>query len=225
MKTTHPFHQQAKWLQWIVSLVLLAVFMILFSQYSIAAAKRGYLYLLFPSLTPFMHFLMTPFLTMIGSFKYLSPMFLVYSASDKTYDVHNGTEWDYLWMMRGVPAGRPWQNRILAYHLQGLLEIIRRIEEKELPESVKITGTSYFFSENTAQRLGFEIKKPTLFYKFNQYINYMSLLWTYSFSKGHLAFPNLKNVKAAETTGARLVEKKAYIQKVYNYLKQSSTQL
>ena len=45
------------------------------------------------------------------------------------------------------------------YHLEGLLQLIQLIEEKHIPASVNIIGTSYFFSERTLSNLGFQIEK------------------------------------------------------------------
>ena len=165
-----------------------------------------------------MQFTLTPFFTLIGLYSYLSPMLLVYGANKKKYDLHNGTSFDYLMVMRGIKKGRPMQNKILEYYLEGLLRIVEDLEKGMLPPEVKISGTSYFFSEATARRLGFEIEKPTAFYTFNQYINYLDLLWMYSLAKGKLTFPNLKNVKAASIKGAQLVENKAYLQQLYQFL-------
>ena len=120
--------------------------------------------------------------------------------------------------MRGVKKGRATQNAILAYYMQGLLKVLEELEEGIIPESITISGTSYFFSESTAKRLGFKIEKPSSFLKFNQYVNYIDLLWMYSRAKGKLTFPDLREVKAATIQGGELLQQKAYLEKVYTRL-------
>lgn len=163
-------------------------------------------------------FLMTPFLTLIKSYTYLSPMLLVFGASDKKYDLHNGTTFDYLMHLRGTKSGNPLRNKILKYYLEGLLVIIKKIEDKELPETVLVRGSSYFFSENTAKRLGFKIKAAGIFEKINLVFNYIDLFWTYSVSKGKISFPNLKNINTAEIYGSDLILNKAKFQTLLAFL-------
>ena len=76
----------------------------------------------------------------------------------------------------------------MTYHLEGLLKLIKLIENKLL-ETVNIIGTSYFFSERTLNNLGFQIEKATLFYRINLFINFIDLFWMYSLSKGKVTIP------------------------------------
>lgn len=146
-------------------------------------------------------------------------MLLVFGKSDKKHDLHNGTSFDYLMIMRKHKAGIEARTVMLCYYLEGILEIISRVENGTLPASVKVEGTSYFFSESTAKRLGFDVQEGKGFLKFNLYFNFIDLCWMYSYAQGKLSFPNLKEIKKAATTGERLVNNKEKINALYQYLK------
>jgi len=97
-------------------------------------------YLLIWFLAPFFQFLTIPFLKLTGTFKYLSPILLIFGASDKKYDLFKGTSFDYLFVMMKTKSGVAWERKILGFYLEGLLEIIRRVEAKELPDTVEVRG-------------------------------------------------------------------------------------
>lgn len=176
-----------------------------------------YYFLIFP-FVPIFQFSLTPIFRLMELYQYLSPMLLVYGASEEKYDLHNGTSFDYVFVMRKVPPGRIFQRIMLSYYIEGLLRIIEKLESGVLPKSVEISGTSYFFSASTAERLGFSLKVPSVFYRINIYMNYLDLIWMYSLAKGRLSFPNLREIKAVKTTGAVLLEKKDYLERLNQYL-------
>lgn len=204
----NPFYQQNIILQWVLSFIMFSLMMGLMILW-ILLMKMSFLgfFSLF-IVIPISQFLASPLYTLMGLYKYLSPMLLVVNASNQKYDIHNGTSFDYLYIMRKVKPGAEWKKTMLLYYLDGLLEIIRRVEEEEIPNTVEIRGSSYFFSERTAENMGFEIKKTGSFEKFNLLINYLDLMWTYSVANAKISFPNLMNIKTASITGAQLVQNK-----------------
>ena len=136
-------------------------------------------------------------------------MLLVYMANDKTYDLHNGTSFDYLLVMTKKDRQISFKNSMLLYYLEGLLAIIDKIEEEKLPASVLVRGSSYFFSERTANRLGFSITVPKSTERLNLFINFIDLTWMYSLANGKLTFPKISSIKTAEIKGEDLVQYKS----------------
>jgi len=215
----NTFYQNAKWIQWTVALILLFVCIVCMIIWVELIEINLILYLVgLILIAPILQFCVSPILKLVGAYEYLSPMMLVFSPNDKKYDLHNGTSFDYLFVMRKVPAGKATESRLLAYFCEGFLEIIKRIEEGKLPKEVQITGTSYFMSERSVKRLGFKIGKKNWFLSFNLYLNYLDLLWMYSRSKGKFTFPKVWEAKSIEMKGEKLVENKDYIIRLHERL-------
>lgn len=106
----------------------------------------------------------------------------------------------------------------MMYHLEGLLKLIQLIENKHIPASVNIIGTSYFFSERTLNNLGFKLEKATFFYRVNLFINFIDLFWMYSLSKDKIAIPAVWDAKKAKITGDILVAQKTKFEGLYQKL-------
>jgi hypothetical protein len=125
--------------------------------------------------------------------------------------------------MRKYKAGVEIRNRLLLYHLEGLLKIIELMEHKSIPETVNIVGTSYFFNNRTLSKMGFDIVTPSWFYRLNLFVNFIDLTWMYSLSQGSFSIPKLWNAKKASISGAKLLENKKVIEALYNKMKSRTT--
>lgn len=214
----NDFYTLHKLFQWTLALLLLVIgFTPLLTLIEIGHQEPLF-YLFFILYIPIAQFTFTPFFKLIGVYRYYSPMLLGYMANDKQIDLHSGTTFDYLWVMRKVKTGIEMRNRILMYQLEGLLNIIQQIESNKIPQTVNIIGTSYFFSDRTLKKLGFEIVKPSLFYRLNILVNFIDLTYLYSLSKGRFTIPNLLNVKKASISGDKLVENKNNIEEIASLL-------
>lgn len=205
-------------LQWGIAILLSLIIVLILGFWIDATSDNLLNWLLVFLVVPLFQFMGTPLFRLLGMYTYLSPMLLVYGANEKQYDLHNGTSFDYLMLMRGVKPGLEWQRRLLRYYLEGLLKIVEKLEREELPASIEVRGSSYFFSESTAKRLGFELKETGGMEKFNIIINYLDLLWMYSLAHGRWRWPNLQSVKTASISGENLLLAKTDLERLYRYL-------
>ncbi len=218
----NDFYKLPKVLQWLLALLLLV------SGFfpALALIELGYAhpiaYLLIIFFVPIGQFSFTPFFTLLGVYRYYSPMLLGYTPSDTQIDLHSGGSFDYLFVMRKYKSGIEWRNKLLLFQLEGLKKIIQLIEDKVVPESVNIVGTSYFFSNRTVQRIGFELTEPSLFYRINLFVNFLDLFWMYSLAQGKWSIPKVWQAKKVQITGQKLVEHKVQLEALYNKLSSKS---
>lgn len=219
----NQFYKQPKIVQWLEAILLLLIGFLP----ALVIIEKGYseplFYLLFLIYIPIGQFTTSPFFTLLSIYKYYSPMLLGYMANDKQIDLHSGGSFDYLFVMRKYKTGIEIRNKLLIYHLEGLIKIIQLIENKCIPETVNIVGTSYFFNDRTLSKMGFQIVNPSLFYRLNLFINFIDLVWMYSLSKGKLSIPMLWNAKKARISGTKLIESKMVIEGLYDKMKSRTT--
>lgn len=219
------YYKQPKIVVWIESIFLLLIGIVLGILIIVKGNDNAMYYLGFFLYVPVSQFLFTPIYTLTGGYTYYSPMLLGYMANDTQIDLHSGTSFDHLFVLRKYSSGTPLRNRILLYHLEGLLRLIQLIEEKRIPESVNIVGTSYFFNDRTLLKLGFQIEKASLFYRINLLINGIDLFWMYSLSQGKLAIPTLWDAKKASIQGNQLVQSKPKLHALYQHLQAKQANL
>lgn len=213
------FYQQPKILLWTLSLCLLTIGFLPAIYLIEKGHFQPFYYTLFFFYIPITQFATTPFFRLIGVYKYYSPMLLGYMANQKQIDLHNGGSFDYLFVMKNYKAGTEMRNRLLLYHLEGLLNLVDLIEQKSILETVEISGTSYFFKDQTMQKIGFELEKPTLFYRFNLFLNCIDLIWMYSLSRGTISMPKIWNAKKVTISGSNLLKGKTQLETIYFKLK------
>ncbi len=157
----NEYYKQPLFLQWIEAILLLVIGFypaLVIIELTYAQPLLGLLFLFY---IPVGQFSTTPIFKLTGIYKYYSPMLLGYMANDNQIDLHSGSSFDYLFVMRKYKSGIALRNGLLAYHLQGLLNIISQIENNAVPKTVSISGTSYFFNERTLNKIGFESEKTS----------------------------------------------------------------
>ena len=219
----NDFYKQPKILQWLEAILLLPIGFLPVLLIIGKGHAQPIFYLLFILYIPIVQFTFTPFFRLTGVYMYYSPMLLGYMANDREIDLHSGSSFDYLFVMRRYKPGIEMRNRLLMYHLEGLLRLIDLIENKSTPETVSIVGTSYFFNDRTLSKMGFEIVNPSLFYRLNLFMNFIDLIWMYSLSQGKLTIPKVWNAKKAIISGTKLIESKKAIDELYLKLKRKTT--
>ncbi len=211
----NDFYTQPRILQWTEAIV----FMFLGFLPALFIISNGNATPLYNSLfivyVPIAQFAFTPFFKLSGVYTYYSPMLLGYMPNDKVIDLHSGTSFDYLFVLRGKKAGIQLRNQLLIYHLEGLLKITELIEQNQIPQTVDIVGTSYFFNERTIKKIGFEQVNPSFFYRLNLYFNFIDIFWMYALSQGKLTIPKIWNAKKAIVSGAKLLENKDRIEDLH----------
>ena len=218
------FYKQPKILQWIEAILLLLVgFLPAVTLIEYGNSNPIY-FLLFIIYVPVGQFTFAPFFRLVGIYTYYSPMLLGYMANDKQIDLHSGGSFDYLFVMRNYKSGINLRNRLLLYHIEGLFKIIQLIENKNIPETVNVVGTSYFFNDRTLSKMGFEIVKPTLLYRLNLFMNFIDIIWMYSLAQGKLSIPKLWKAKKASISGTKLIENKKLIEEIYTLIRRKTTE-
>jgi hypothetical protein len=212
------FYDRPLWVQWLAAVVMALVGLLvmvtmidLFSRWP----ATGILWWLY---VPLGQFLNTPLFRLTGIYRYYSPMLIGYMANEKRIDLHSGGSFDYLLLLRSIRPGLPVRQRLLAWHLQGLLYLITEIEQGRLPETVEVSGTSYFFNHHSMKALGFRLEEPGWFYRLNLLVNALDLIWMYSLARGKWAIPQLGKAQKAITTGAVLVQQKEKIAELHRQL-------
>jgi len=73
-------------------------------------------------------------------------------------------------------------------------------------------------SERTMRKLGFELKKPSLFYRINGFANFIDLIWMYSASQGRFAIPKIWNAHKVSISGNDVVQNKTKIQSIHTLI-------
>ncbi len=212
----NSFYKQPIFLQWVEAILLLIIGFypaIIIIELVYVQPLFNLLFLIY---LPIGQFTSAPILKLAGIHKYYSPMLLGYMPNNNKIDLHSGGSFDYLFVMRNFKTGIETRNRILIYHLEGLLDIITKIENGEIPNTVNISGTSYFFNERTANKLGFELEKSSLFYRINLLVNFIDLTWMYSVSQGRFSIPKIWIASKTTTVGSKLVEHKEIIKDLHH---------
>jgi hypothetical protein len=120
----NDFYKQPKALVWMESILFLLAGFFLAALIIENGCDHPFFYLGFILYVPISQFLFTPFFKLTGGYTYFSPMLLGYMVNEKQIDLHSGTSFDHLFVLRNCKPGITLRNRLLSYHLEGLLNLI-----------------------------------------------------------------------------------------------------
>jgi len=159
-----------------------------------------------------------PILTLLGTADYKSELLFVTKDANKNYAIHFGSLFDCLFS--GLFSGKrgKFKDLMLYFLIDGMLTIIYDIESGKIGAKAEISGSSYFFNENTAKKFGFSSMKLLKSHKYILIANYLEILLVFSFSKGRFSLPNLEGFKSVRTTGAEMLHHKNYIESLHKKL-------
>jgi hypothetical protein len=229
-------HARPKLIQWTVALVLLIVFVALFTMAvlvtasvlglqpdnpaQLAVALAIQLGVLLPLWMMAAIFFLAPVLRLVGALRYYSPYLIVTRSRGGGLDLHGATLFDYLLLFQWSERGRPAVRKILIWYVEGLLALVREIEKGDLPDNIVLSATSYIFSKSIARRYGFHVETGSRF-SVGGFLTYPTQLITYSFAKGRWAFPPILRARRATIPGAALAAQSARLQRLRNRLLQA----
>ena len=157
-----------------------------------------------------------PSLKKSGRIIYYSSLFVIEKPKNGRIKIHGGTLFDYYFVIENQMNGKQRTDFIIQQYLEGLLHLLKKHEKDK---RMKISGTSYIINRRTAEKIGFRIIETDFLQKIILTYNYFNILISNSIAKNKLSFPKLNKTKTFEANIAQLLERKEYIEKLNNLLK------
>ena len=155
-----------------------------------------------------------------GSLIYYSPFFIATKPRKGKVILHAGTPFDYYFVFRRKDRGIKARKEVLTQFLRGMIRFIDDLPKEE----ITVEGTSYFFNERTARRLGFDIKPAGMDQVIILGFNFLPLMLTYSFTKGKPGFPDLNHIKKGSISSKKLVLQRDKIERLLNGIQHGGTE-
>lgn len=151
-------------------------------------------------LAPLESLLLAPLYGLSGRFHYYSPLLLATEGSESRIELHVGTLFDYVmyfrWRDRGAPASR----KAIHELLRGLLVMIDSIPESSDDKAREVVAASYFFSDSTLAKLGFNLRPVSRFTVVNLMTASLSVMLRLSFVRGRWTWPRFGRTREAYTS-------------------------
>ncbi|AHM59063.1 hypothetical protein D770_03980 [Flammeovirgaceae bacterium 311] len=220
----NSFYDYPLWVQWSVALLLLLCFLIACLGVVALILEDPLWALLTPLLIPVSQFTVSPLFTLLGLYRYLSPILHIYLPNRKSYELHHASSFDYLFLWQQLKHCPDRKRQILMYYLEGLINLIKLIEEKNVSPDVVIEGNTYFINKRTSQLIGLSLTRTGKFKKACLYLNFLDMLWMYSFTCKKLQLPSLSHSGYLKGNGHQLVANKHKLLGLYRRLKSANTE-
>lgn len=212
------FYKMNEKVQWSIGILMILILLICVSASLLIDNQFLRLSMIF-IMVPFYLFFSTPILTLTKKYNYVSPMLMYIKKKDETLELHSGTSFDYLFLMKNIRPGIYWRNIMLQYYLNGLSKIVEKIKNGEIKKDSKIKGTSHFMANSIIKKIGFTIVDPEPIDKIGFFMDYLDLVWMNSLSKGKIYFPKFSNFKKAEISGEQLLNAEGKLNQYQEFLK------
>lgn len=215
----HSLSRLSRIAQWSIALLLGALYLLLIIPPIVSLAGRSIFWfsLMFLISLPFVaileSLLLTPLYSLAGRFRYHSPM-LLSTRSGEELHLHVGTNFDYVTQLRWTDRGVHAQRTVLGHLLRGLIRICDEVEAGHLAPATAISATSYFFSDRSAQRLGFRTEPAAGLQLQNLLVSFLSIALRLSFTHGRLRWPDLRQARRIGTTAAELLARRPEIERM-----------
>ena len=175
-------------------------------------------FLALPLVAPLESLLLTPLYALSGRFRYYSPMLLATRRRAGGLDLHVGTLFDYVVRLRWSDRGPRAARIVTADLLRGLLVLAGEADRGVLPPDAELVATSYFFSDRTLARLGFELRPAPGATVQNLVLASLSIALRLSFTRGRPSFPELRRIRRAVTTAGELARHRDHIARLLDRL-------
>lgn len=221
---TVNFYKNPVWVQWSVALLLLLCFLLACVGVVALILLNPIWTLLTLLLIPISQFAVSPLFTLLGIYQYVSPILLIYLPTQKSYELHHASSFDYVFLWQQMKHCPDRKKQILVYYLEGLINLIKLIEAKKVSADVVIEGNTYFVNKRTSRLMGLSLTEAGKFKKACLYLNFLDLLWMYSFTCKKLQLPSLNHAGYLKGSGHQLVANKHKLLSLYHRLKYTNTQ-
>ena len=215
MKNFYKTNEKFQWSIGILMILMLLILVILWLYVENPFLRLSLIFIVIPLYL----FLSTPIMTLTKKYNYVSPMLMYIKKNDETLELHSGTSFDYLFLIKNIRPGIYWRNKMLQYYINGLIKILEKIKNDEISKTAIIKGTSHFMENSIIKKLGFTIDDPEPIDKIGFFIDYLDLVWMNSLSKGQIHFPKFNNFKKAKISGEQLLNSEGKLNRYLEFLK------
>jgi len=147
----------------------------------------------------------TPVLRYMGFYRYYAPLFFIQPFGHNRVELHLGTTWDLMKAQRLSPQ------TIMSSLVMGISGLVGDAKRGRLQPTLKVRATTYFLSDSTLQRFGFDVRRPNVLEYLAFIGNYAEVCLLRSVVAGRLQLVDLRRVRMAETTVQTLVERETLV--------------
>jgi hypothetical protein len=155
---------------------------------------------------PFGSFILAPFMRLDFFFRFHSDILCVMLPNKDVYELHLANHFDLISFSRKIKNNV--KKRIICEVIDGLLDICHEIENKTLPESLKIRAVTYFINKRTFERLGFQTASVNPIKCLVFAFDYVGIFISNYFVTGRFKCINIFKVRKATITGKELMANK-----------------